>query len=38
MSYCEYNPDAELHVTAVYKGMYKECYESNNNKMFDDWG
>ena len=37
-SYCDCNPDAELHVTAVYKGMFKECYESNNNKMFDDGG
>jgi hypothetical protein len=38
LPYWVYNPDAELEVTADYKGMIKECNENNNTAVFNDRG
>jgi len=38
LPYWVYNPNASLEVTADYKGMIKECNESNNTKAFTDMG
>lgn len=38
LPYWVYNPDAELEVTADYKGVIKECDENNNTKTFKDLG
>lgn len=38
LPYWVYNPDAELEVTADYKGMVNECDENNNIKTFKDQG
>lgn len=38
LPYWVYNPDAELEVTADYKGMVTECSEKNNTKEFKDQG
>ncbi len=38
LPYWVYNPDADLEVTADYKGMVKECNEKNNTKTFHEMG
>jgi hypothetical protein len=38
LPYWVYNPDADLEVTADYKGMVQECNENNNTKTFQDKG
>ena len=38
LPYWVYNPDADLEVTADYKGMVKECNEKNNVKTFHELG
>lgn len=38
LPYWVYNPNAELEVTADYKGMVNECNENNNTKVFNDQG
>jgi hypothetical protein len=38
LPYWVYNPDADLEVTADYKGMVKECDENNNTLKFHDLG
>lgn len=38
LPYWVYNPDALLEVTADYKGMVKECNETNNQKTFNEMG
>jgi len=38
LPYWVYNPDAELEVTADYKGMLQECDEGNNTMTFADQG
>jgi len=38
LPYWVYNPDAHLEVTADYKGMIKECDETNNMKVFMQQG
>ena len=38
LPYWVYNPDADLEVTADYKGLLLECKEDNNVKIFKDIG
>ena len=38
LPYGVYNPDADLEVTADYKGMIEECDETNNTKSFHEQG
>jgi hypothetical protein len=38
LPYWVYNPNADLEVTADYKGLVQECDENNNTKTFQDQG
>jgi len=38
LPYWVYNPDADLEVTADYKGVVKECNEGNNSRAFHEAG
>ncbi|MFA6054887.1 MAG: CARDB domain-containing protein [Thermodesulfovibrionales bacterium] len=38
LPYWVYNPNADLEVTADYKGMVQECNENNNTKTFQENG
>lgn len=38
LPYWVYNPDAELEVTADYKGIVEECNETNNSLIFHEQG
>lgn len=38
LPYWVYNPDAELNVTADYKGILEECSEDNNKAEFSEQG
>lgn len=38
LPYWVYNPDADLEVTADYKGMVQECNENNNTRTFQEIG
>lgn len=38
LPYWVYNPDADLEVTADYKGMVQECDENNNTRTFHELG